>query len=73
MGIGAAAVAGSAAQPMNAAEAEAAGECDDQRREDGNRDADDDQKGGACEQNGGRSLQDRVDHSDDCLEKYHLA
>lgn len=73
MGVGATAVAPSAAQPVDAAEAEAAGEGDDQRRDDGDGDADDDQEGGACEQNGCRSLQDRVDHSDDCLEKYHLA
>ena len=72
MGAGAAAVPPAAAQPVNAAEAEAAGERDNQRDEDCDGNDHNDQERGAREQNGCRSLQDRVDHSDDCLEKNHL-
>jgi hypothetical protein len=57
---------------VNSAEPKAAGERSDKRDDDCDGDGHNDQERGACEQNGRHGLQDRVDHSDDCLEKNHL-
>lgn len=58
---------------MDAAHAEPAGECRDQGGEDSKSNQHNDQQGEACEQYGRGRLQDRVDHSGDCMKKDHLA
>ena len=72
MGTGAVAVSRAPAEPVDSAHAEAAGKRGDERGQDGESNQHDDQQREAGEQRRGCGLQDRVDDSDECVEKNHL-
>ena len=72
MRAGAALVAPTATKPVHAAHAETAGESGNQRDKDCGSDRHDDEQGGAGEQRGCRSLQDGMNHRDECTKESHL-
>jgi len=71
--VGVAAVARTAAKPVNSTHAEAAGERGDEGSEHCERDEHDDEQREAGKECRGCRLQDRVDNSDECVKKNHLA
>ena len=72
MRVGVATVARTAAEPVNAAHAQAAGESGYQCSQHRESNQHEDEQREAGKQRGGRGLQDRVDDSDECVKKSHL-